>query len=72
MEELFDKLEPLTKVDPLFLYGLVFVCPKNDFEKLIPKILPFYSITFLLKELGKNTISQNQVSKLSSNIVVLI
>ena len=50
MEELFDKLEPLTKLDLQFLYGLLYVCPRNDFEKLIPKVLPFYSITFLIKE----------------------
>ena len=50
-EKLFEDLQPLTKVDPLFHYGLVYVCPKNELEKLIPFILPFLSITLIANNL---------------------
>ena len=37
-------MEPLMKLDPQFLYGLLYVCPRIDFNKLIPRVHPFLSI----------------------------
>ena len=59
--ETFRDLQPLTKVDPLFLYGLIYVCPRNDLEKLIPFTLPFLSITFIAKNLESYMFSVNKV-----------
>ncbi len=52
MARIFDRLEPLTLVDPLLLYGFVYVCPQKDFHKLIPRIHPFVTIAFLASHLN--------------------
>lgn len=59
---MFEKLEPLTKVDPLFLYELIYVCPRNDFKNLIPKVSPFLCIAFRAKELENcESVEKNEV-----------
>ena len=47
MEKFYEKIKFLTEADPLLLYGFIYVCPLRDFNNLIPKILPYLSISFL-------------------------
>ena len=47
MEKFYEKIKFLTEVDPLLLYGFIYVCPSRDFNNLIRKILPYLSISFL-------------------------
>ncbi len=51
---MFDRLKPLIELDPLFLYGLVYVCPRNDYNSLIYRIPLFLPIAFRAKQLEEN------------------
>ncbi len=53
-KNLFARLVPLTELDPLFLYGLVYVCPKNEYNILIHKMPLFLPIAFRAKQLEEN------------------
>lgn len=61
---IYDKLEPLIQLDPLLLYGFVFVCPKKELTELCRRVLPFISMSFLAKVLllPSKQISKNDVS----------
>ncbi len=50
-EKMFYKLKPLIELDPLFLYGLVYVCPKNDHNSLMYRIPLFLTIAFKANQL---------------------
>ncbi len=54
---MFERLKPLIELDPLFLYGLVYVCPKNDYTSLIQRIPLFLLIAFKAKQLEENPAS---------------
>ena len=49
-----EMLLPLTKLDPLFLYELIYICPKSDLFRLIPKVPPFLVIAFRATELERH------------------
>lgn len=67
IETLFLDLEPLIEVDPLLLYSLIYICPNVDFHKIIPKILPFLSISFIAKKWKKRTaITESEVNVIVS------
>ncbi len=50
-EKMFDQLMALIELDPLFLYGLVYVCPIIDHNSLINRIPLFLPIAFKAKQL---------------------
>lgn len=69
MDRVFERLEPLTKVDPQLLYGFIYVCPMNDFCNLIPKVPPFLSVSFAANELeSTRTLNWSEVSSLGIQI----
>lgn len=63
MENFFEKIELLAEADPLLLYGFIYVCPLRDFNSLIPKILPYLSISFLANLLENlQTLNNDEVN----------
>lgn len=49
VETLYDSLEPLTILDPMLLCGFIYICPKQELAKLVSKVDPFISTSFLAK-----------------------
>lgn len=49
----FDALQSLLELDPILLYDIVYICPKNDLVKLFSKILPYISMSFVAYQLKK-------------------
>ncbi len=60
-EKMFDQLKPLIELDPLFLYGLVYVCPKNDHNSLMYRIPLFLPIAFKAKQLEEENRKSIQI-----------
>lgn len=61
VERIFTELEPLTQLDPNLLYIFMFVCPKQDFVKLVARVSPYISIAFLATELRSINIYEREV-----------
>ncbi len=47
MPIIYDELKPLTIVDPLLLYGFMYICPKKELSVLFAKVHPFFSMSLL-------------------------
>ena len=48
---MLEDLKTLMELDPLFIYGFIDICPRQELSKLIHNINPFISISFLAKML---------------------
>ncbi len=46
---IYDELKPLTILDPLLLYGFMYICPKKELPGLFAKVHPFFSMALLSK-----------------------
>ena len=46
---MFSELKPLTALDPLLLYGFVYICPRKELPQLFSHLLPFLSMVFSAK-----------------------
>lgn len=47
INDLYDSLSSLFGLDPNLLYNFVYICPKNNLDKLFLKILPYISMSFV-------------------------
>ncbi len=54
MPIIYDELKPLTVLDPLLLYGLMYICPKKELPGLFAKVHPFFSMALLSKLVRDN------------------
>ncbi len=54
MPIIYDELKPLTILDPLFLYGSMYICPKKELPGLFAKVHPFFSMSLLSKLLKES------------------
>ena len=59
METVLDDLKPLMELDPLFIYGFIDICPRQELSKLIPEVNPFISMSFLAKMLKEQRVISN-------------
>ena len=60
---MFSELKPLTELDPLLLYGFVYICPRKELPQLFSHLLPFISMAFSAKLLkDSKTYNKNDVS----------
>ncbi len=53
MPTIYDELKPLTILDPLLLYGFMFICPKKELPGLFAKVHPYFSMSFMSKYGGE-------------------
>ena len=49
MDTIFGSLEPLTVLDPLLLYGFIYICPRYELSLLLSKVNPFISMLYMAK-----------------------
>ena len=56
MPTIYDELKPLTILDPLLLYGFMYICPKKELPGLFAKVHPFFSMSLLSKSLKDNRV----------------
>ncbi len=40
ISSIYDELKPLTILDPLLLYGFMYICPKNELSGLFAEVHP--------------------------------
>ena len=54
MPTIYDELKPLTVLDPLLLYGFMYICPKKELPGLFAKVHPFFSMALMSKLVKDN------------------
>ena len=65
MPAIYENLKPLTILDPLLLYGFMYICPKKELPGLFAKVHPFFSMSLLSKILkDKRDINLKEVTTL--------
>ena len=63
VQYMVSELKPLTELDPLLLYGFVYICPRKELPQLFSYLLPFISMAFSAKLLKDNrTYNREDVS----------
>ncbi len=79
MPIIYDDLKPLTILDPLLLYGFMYICPKKELPGLFAKVHPYFSMALLSKLVRDNrrtnleevTWSGHSIMKLSPRLFLL-
>ncbi len=58
MPTIYDELKPLTILDPLLLYGFMYICPKKELPGLFAKVHPYFSMSFMSKYGGEMNLNE--------------
>ena len=60
VETMLEDLKPLMELDPLFLFGFIGICPRQELSELILEVNPYISMSFLAKMLRERRVINHE------------